>query len=73
MARTEIRYAAKVDICVKGGNCMKSKREIEQFLTMLELQEIMIPFFCPFRNYSLENGFYLSEITSLKLKEKWSI
>ncbi len=28
---------------------MKSKREIEQFLTMLELQEIMIPFFCPFR------------------------
>lgn len=49
MARTEIRYAAKVDICVKGGNCMKSKREIEQFLTMLELQEIMIPFFCPFR------------------------
>ena len=49
MARTEIRYAAKVDISVKGGNCMKSKREIEQFLTMLELQEIMIPFFCPFR------------------------
>ena len=45
MARTEFRYAAKVDICVKGGNCMKSKREIEQFLTMLELQEIMIPFF----------------------------
>ena len=33
----------------KRGNCMKSKREIEQFLTMLELQEIMIPFFCPFR------------------------
>lgn len=29
MARTEIRYAAKVDICVKGGNCMKSKRETE--------------------------------------------
>ena len=49
MARTEFRYAAKVDICVKGGHCMKSKREIEQFLTMLELQEIMIPFFCPFR------------------------
>lgn len=50
MAHTEFRYATKVNICVKrGGNCMKSKREIEQFLTILELQEIMIPFFCPFR------------------------
>ncbi len=49
MARTEIRYAAKDRYMCKRGKLYEIKREIEQFLTMLELQEIMIPFFCPFR------------------------
>lgn len=29
MARTEIRYAAKVDICVKGGNDLISGENIK--------------------------------------------
>lgn len=66
MSRTEFRYATKVNICVKGGgNCMKSKREIEQFLTILELQEIMIPFFCPFRKLFVKKMDFIYQKLSL--------
>lgn len=44
---------------------MKSKREIEQFLTILELQEIMIPFFCPFRKLFVKKMDFIYQKLSL--------